>query len=105
MLFRSICGNVLAHIRMILYPDNLHHWIAAEVAAATVEAKRSTPDGIELLDKWFDKCRVVAENAVFEVALLLARPLATASRLSRYAPSGNPTPSARAHLSRPSRHR
>ena len=38
---------------MILYPDNLHHWIAAEVAAATVEAKRSTPDGIELLDKDF----------------------------------------------------
>ena len=84
---------------------HLNHWIAAEIEAAAVATKRPAPDGIELLDKRFDKCRVVAENAVFEVALLLARPLATASRLSRYAPSGNPTPSARAHLSRPSRHR
>ena len=38
---------------MILYPDNLHHWIAAEVAAPTVATKRPAPDGIELLDKDF----------------------------------------------------
>ena len=50
----------------------LHHRIAAEVAASAVAAKRPTPDGIELLDKRFDKCRGIAENAVFEVALLLA---------------------------------
>ena len=38
---------------------NLNHWIAAEVAAAAAFTKRSSPDGIELLDKRFDKCGVV----------------------------------------------
>ena len=33
-----------------------------------------------------------------EMVVYRARPLATATRLSRYAPSGNPTPSARANL-------
>ena len=31
----------------------------------------SAPDGIELLDERFDKCGVVGENAVLEIALLL----------------------------------
>ena len=49
----------------------LNHRIAAEVAAAAVAAKRTSPDGIELLDKRRDKCGVVGENAVLEVALAL----------------------------------
>ena len=49
----------------------LNHWVAAEVAATAVAAKRSSPDGIELLDKRLDKCGVVGENAVLEIALLL----------------------------------
>ena len=49
---------------------NLRHRIVTEVAAAAIAAKRSSPDGIELLDERFDKCRVVGENAVLEIALL-----------------------------------
>ena len=48
---------------------NLNHWIAAEVAATAVAAKVTSPGGIELLDKRFDKCGVVGENAVLEIAL------------------------------------
>ena len=54
-----------------MYSRYLNHWIVTEVAATAVAAKRSSPDGIELLYKRFDKCGVVGENAVFEVALLL----------------------------------
>ena len=51
--------------------EHSHHRVAAEVATATITAEVATPDGIELLDKRFDKCGVVGENAVLEVALLL----------------------------------
>jgi len=50
---------------------NLHHRVAAEVATTTIAAEITTPDGIELLDKRRDECRIVGENAVFEVALAL----------------------------------
>ena len=49
----------------------LNHWVAAEVATSTIAAEIPAPDGIELLDERFDKCGVVGENAVFEIALLL----------------------------------
>ena len=51
--------------------NDLHHRVAAEVAATAFAAKRSSPDGIELLDERFDKCGVVGEDAVLEIALLL----------------------------------
>ena len=38
---------------------HLNHWVAAKVAAATIAAKRTTPNGIELLDKRFDECWIV----------------------------------------------
>ena len=49
---------------------NLNHWIAAEVAAAAVAAKRPTPDGSELLDERFDKCGVVGQHTVPEKELI-----------------------------------
>ena len=49
----------------------LHHRIAAEVAATAVAAEVSSPDGIELFDERLDKCRIVGENTVLEVALAL----------------------------------
>ena len=51
--------------------NDLHHRVAAEVATAAFAAEVASPDGIELLDKRFDKCGVVGEDAVLEVALLL----------------------------------
>ena len=47
-------------------------WIAAEVAASTIAAEVTAPDGIELLDKRFDKCRIVCQNAILEITLSLA---------------------------------
>lgn len=41
-------------------------------AASAIAAKVATPNGIELLDKRFDKCGVVRQNAVLEVALALS---------------------------------
>ena len=49
----------------------LNHRIAAEVATTAIAAEITSPDGIELLDKRLDKCGVVGENAVLEIALLL----------------------------------
>ena len=40
-------------------------------ATATIFAEVTSPNGIELLDKRFDKCRIVCQNAILEVALAL----------------------------------
>ena len=50
---------------------NLYNRIAAKVAPTAVGTKIATPNGIELLDKRFDKCLIVCQNAVLEVALAL----------------------------------
>lgn len=50
----------------------LNHRIAAEVAAAAVAAEIPSPNRIELLDKRFDKRRVICQDAVLEISHLLA---------------------------------
>jgi len=54
-----------------LRKKTLYHRIAAEFAAAAVSAEIPSPNGIELLDKRFDKRRIVCQNAILEVTLAL----------------------------------
>ncbi len=50
----------------------LYHWITAEFTSTTFAAEITAPDRIELLDKRFNKCWVIGQNAVLKVALFLA---------------------------------
>ena len=72
--------------------------VRAEVAVGGRRVPRGHRDRAEgrVLVVRGDAVRLLEEDEFGDV--LVARPLATASRLSRYAPSGNPTPAARAHV-------
>ena len=62
----------ISHCAQNMNTRHLHYWITAKVVATAVSAKVSSPYGVKLFDKRFNKCRVVGKNAVFKVALLHA---------------------------------
>ena len=55
----------------VLCGRKLNHWIAAEFTSTTFATKVTAPNGIELLDKRFDKCWVVSQNTILKIALFL----------------------------------